>query len=298
MTKQPFLKPPLPIRKQVDILISRGMQVPDRDFAENYLLRNNYYRFCGYGLHFEVLAENGSRTDTFQSDVSFEDVVLLCEFDSELRRLLFGFIEPLEIAFRTALCFEMSTRTNDPHWFLKHDFFINSVGLIRIREKCQEEMQKSPEVFIKAYKQKYSKPSIAPCWMMIELLSFGDWSRVYGDLKHKNHQKAVAVHFNTSPEYLFSWIRSIVLLRNVCAHHARLWNRQFPFAPKLPAQMREKIKTSGKVAGILAALVELLKPLGLNKKLEHDCLTLLRRYRGIPREPMGLKPKPLDAEKT
>ena len=40
--------------------------------------------------------------------------------------------------------------------------------------------------------------------------------------------------------YMESWIRAITILRNCIAHHARTWNRKFPFNPQMPEKLNGK----------------------------------------------------------
>ena len=87
MSKVPFTKPPLSLADQVALLKQRGMQIPDQELAEDTLLRLNYYRFSGYALHFEVFQDR-QRTHQFKAGTSFDAVMSLYEFDTQLRPLL------------------------------------------------------------------------------------------------------------------------------------------------------------------------------------------------------------------
>ena len=51
-------------------------------------------------------------------------------------------------------------------------------------------------------------------------------------------KKQVAREFGL-PQYTYleSWIRCITVLRNCCAHHARIWNRRFALKPQLPNRL-------------------------------------------------------------
>lgn len=54
----------------------------------------------------------------------------------------------------------------------------------------------------------------------------------------QSSQKQVAREFGL-PQYTYleSWIRCITVLRNCCAHHARIWNRRFALKPQLPNRL-------------------------------------------------------------
>lgn len=102
-----FAKPPTTFQEQIALLKSRGMVINDVLKAEIFLMQVNYYRFCGYALHYEIF-QNGKRSHQYKTGTHFEDVCLLCEFDSKLRNLLFSAIEPIEVAFRTTVCHEIA----------------------------------------------------------------------------------------------------------------------------------------------------------------------------------------------
>ena len=64
-----YNKPPLPCDKQVELLISRGLVVSQREKVEKFLSQVNYYRFSAYCLPFEI------KRHKFHSDVTFEKTI-------------------------------------------------------------------------------------------------------------------------------------------------------------------------------------------------------------------------------
>jgi abortive infection bacteriophage resistance protein len=58
---------------------------------------------------------------------------------------------------------------------------------------------------------------------------------LYGNLKHTVKSKdIIAKEYGAiNHTYLPSWLQSIAQIRNYCAHHSRLWNRNLPGNPKL-----------------------------------------------------------------
>jgi abortive infection bacteriophage resistance protein len=80
--------------------------------------------------------------------------------------------------------------------------------------------------------------------MVAEQLSIGAWSKVYENLAQSRDKKDIAREFNTGPEELASWIRSLSYLRNLCAHHARLIKINYILLPRtssaLPSTINDK----------------------------------------------------------
>jgi abortive infection bacteriophage resistance protein len=71
--------------------------------------------------------------------------------------------------------------------------------------------------------------------MSLEVVSMGLLSKLYSNLKKGDEKKKVANEFGLpNPMFLESWIHAFANLRNLCAHHSRIWNRRFTIKPKLP----------------------------------------------------------------
>ncbi|HOG73259.1 MAG TPA: Abi family protein, partial [Tenuifilaceae bacterium] len=103
--------------------------------------------------------------------------------------------------------------------------FSNPVKHADTLSKIAIEYSRSDEEFAKAFKNKYSDP-MPPSWMMLEVSSFGTLSSLYNYLHPSWDKREIAKHFGLADKVFSSWLHSIVYLRNICAHHARLWNRE------------------------------------------------------------------------
>jgi len=115
---------------------------------------------------------------SIQSRNYLQQVVYLHEFDSKFRTLLFSCIEHIEIAFRTAICLELSLRYKNGHWYLDKALYDpNRFKYDEFIADCRKEFNRSREVFSTAYKENYSKPELPPCWMLRNP-SIGKWSKL------------------------------------------------------------------------------------------------------------------------
>ena len=63
-------------------------------------------------------------------------------------------------------------------------------------------------------------------------------SKLYCNFSDVDVKKAVAHSFGL-PQYLYleTWTKCIAVLRNLCAHHDRIWNKRFPWKPQLPKRL-------------------------------------------------------------
>ncbi|MBR1448137.1 MAG: Abi family protein [Prevotella sp.] len=89
--------------------------------------------------------------------------------------------------------------------------------------------------------RKYDSPEFPPSWKTLEVASFGTLSKLYNNMNDFNLMKRVARDFDMPQhEYLRSWLESLTIVRNYCAHHARLWNAHFAVRPKITSRMRQR----------------------------------------------------------
>ncbi len=143
-------------------------------------------------------------------------------------------MEHIEIAFRTQLCLQLALDTDDSHWPLDPFLFQEQkFDHKKFLKECRKESERSSEVFITSYWEKYTEPELPASWMLIEIVPFGTWSRLYSSLQNREIQKGVSKYFGLPPFILQSWIHALTVFRNLCAHHARIWNRSLTIRPKL-----------------------------------------------------------------
>ncbi|WP_298262388.1 Abi family protein [uncultured Lutibacter sp.] len=228
-----FNKKSTTIQEQIAQLQKRGLQIPNVPLAEKYLANISYYRL---GEYWYVMQEDKEK-HTFKPNSRFSDVIALYNFDAELRLLLFDVIEKIEISLRTKLIYNLSHEI-DPWWFANSSIFIDTLQFTRTLAKIEEEITRarSKDVTIKNHYKKHKDDlRFPPSWKSLEQVSFGNLSKLYGNLIHTVKAKdGIAQEFGAvNHTYLPSWLQSIAQIRNFCAHHSRLWNRNLPGTVKL-----------------------------------------------------------------
>ena len=60
---------------------------------------------------------------------------------------------------------------------------------------------------------------------------FKQLSRICDELKLREDVSGISWYFGLPPEIFCSWLHTINYVRNICAHHARLWNRAMSIVP-------------------------------------------------------------------
>lgn len=72
-------------------------------------------------------------------------------------------------------------------------------------------------------------------------MTLGQLSKWYANMKHGRDRNTIAHTYNLDEVNLTSFLHHLSIVRNHCAHHARLWNRSFPFAWKLPRKRPSRL---------------------------------------------------------
>lgn len=237
-----FEKQPLSVEQQVDLLLDRGM-AGDRALMAERLRAVGYYRLTGYWHPFRKavaqpveLPEGAEPDETFLPGTTFDTVWRLYAFDRRLRVLMIDAIERLEIALRTQIASHHSKhhgpfgyafdRASRPK-FKRKDFAEFYAGVL-------EELGRSKEPFIKHFYEKYGdEHDVPPLWETAEILTFGSLVTFYRNTTH-NVKKPVASVFGIPDTVMESWLLALNTVRNICAHHSRLWNRELGNKPMIP----------------------------------------------------------------
>ncbi|MBN8686961.1 MAG: Abi family protein [Chitinophagales bacterium] len=226
-----FNKPPISIPDQISLLKKRGLLITDETKAAHYLSNISYYRLRAYTYPFQ---DNSVPDHPFVKQVSFDDIIDLYVFDRRLRLLVFDGLEKIEIALRTKIIYHYSVLYGS-HWHENISIYRSQSRVIRDLGKLYEEIDRSNETFIKHYKNTYTQPPNPPSWMSLEVASMGLLSKLFENLKLSPDKKEITKSFGLShPFILESWMHAFAQLRNICAHHGRLWNRRFTTTPKIP----------------------------------------------------------------
>lgn len=297
MSKLTYNKAPLSIADQIALLESRGLTIENRIKAEEYLSAISYYRLSAYFLPYQ-------RTkDTFNSGVTFKQIIDTYSFDRELRLLVFDCIERIEVAIRTQLVHIMSLKYQDAHWQDNQAHFItpyyNKIGnQVDPYSDFQALISKAktvrtPEVFIKHYTDTYNNPSNPPAWMCFELLTIGELSHIYRGLKNNADKKEIADFFGLHHTVFVSWLHSLTYVRNICAHHARLWNKDLAIEPEILLKPRgnwisKPFQNNSRTFYFICVLKYLLQRANPGNTLKLKLEALFQKYPQIPIRFMGI----------
>lgn len=193
-------------------LLSKGLISLDYNEEINKIERIGYHRLLIYMRPLQNSEKN------FFDGTTFENILNLYDFDRKLRLLCIDAIEKIEVSIRSAVVNTISI-TNGPHFYLYGSNFKTESGYKEFLRKALDTKYLS----IKHYHEKYNDPTLAPIWSIVEGITFGTLSRLVSNLNDDN-RRAVALNLGIHHRVLVSWVRSLNMVRNMCAHHNRLWN--------------------------------------------------------------------------
>lgn len=252
-------KPWLSYKAQLAQLRERGLQVEDEAAALNYLARLGYYRLSGYWYPMREVDQQASaqqgkavRSDGFVPGSRFQSVVQLYVFDKKLRLLALDALERIEMAVRVDVAHVLGKR--DPLAHLKpehlHGNFTKKViakgagagktmhqmWLERFQQ-LQSQARKQP--FVQHHLQAYGA---LPVWAAVEVWDFGLLSKLFAGMKYEDQQTIAHRYGAVDGKAFGQWLRSLNMIRNVAAHHARLWNLNVLELSPLPAGWPVQLK--------------------------------------------------------
>lgn len=209
----------------------------DESSAHHFLKNISYYRLKGYWWDMQ----DDYTSHKLKPNTYFEDIVGRYNFDRHLRLILFDAIERIEIALRTKMIHHLSMSYGSL-WYLNNSLFDASQltlpdGTLKTIHQntiddLKKEFYRSQEIFIKDHRNRY--PGLDPdAWKILEVASMGILSKFYKNLKHQLPEKAsIAKEMGlNSHRELSSWLESITYVRNIVAHHSRLWSRNMVKKP-------------------------------------------------------------------
>jgi len=287
MTK--YTKQPLNFTDQAKLLIKRGLIAKENELS-TFLFKVNYYRFTGYLYPFRQI-----NSEEFIDGTTFKKIRDIYYFDADLRLFSLAIIEIIDIAILRTQMVEIFSIQKGPFCYTKHMNYRKGY-LQKDHRKMMSSICKyvsrSSEEFVENYRNKYSDEKYLPFWMIAELSTFGLLSKILENLP-PSVQVPIAKNLKLHSRELISWMHSLSTIRNICAHHSRLWNRALPVRPSIPnkkyhpefySPLRMNNHNYFAILAIMKYLLDMIEP---KNSLIEDFNELLNRYPAVPINKMG-----------
>jgi abortive infection bacteriophage resistance protein len=255
------------VEQQIKILKNRGIQIDmPEEKAKEILGDIGYFRLGFYCFPFETTYPNRqNRTHKYKQETKFSDIVLLYYFDTDLRNILSKYLNRIEINFRTNIIYRVSNQYIDCNtWFVSpmamSRKFIDKFD----NELYTENFKKNP--IIKNHHKKYINDKYAPAWKTLEFFTFGAMFKLFQNLNDRNLKQEISLQYNVRNVDVFeNYFRSIVELRNLCAHSSVLFDYKlaYPLRNGIAMTINEKNRT--KIFSVIKILNYMLHKISDNR---------------------------------
>lgn len=294
------LKTATTVAQQTNLLSSRGMIIDVED-ADRWLQFVSYYRLSGYWFPNRESNSNSKKLDTFRTNTKFSNIVALYEADRKLRILVHDAIERIECLPKSGTLEYQNTALYRPKFNVEKWLSTASKRVARAGKKNEA---------VKHYSEKYGGQY--PLWVLAEVLDFSDISMLYEGLPYTK-QAEIAQNFGihidlgalprrirkktTDKHPLASWLHHLSVVRNSCAHHARVWNKSFVPAPTNILRTIKGLETleegqSKRIYGSLLVMAYLLETISPGSQWKEKVKDLVQNsflvLPGVSEQNMGI----------
>lgn len=232
-----YPKPYLSVQQLIQKLSSLGMIIPSQTDAEEAFNTIGYYRLRGYCYH-----QFDRNANQYVQGTNLSDIIKLYHFDTELSHLIFEYISQIEVTLRVrfvnaAQPLQDALALNDPSIFKDKQKYWQNQGSISV------EIARSSDVFISHNFANHD--GAIPLWASVEIMSFGTLSKLIKNLKtgpnsvfsrivqNYKYINSTGNMVNPSKDMFTSWIQTVSVMRNICAHNSRIYNRAINTIPQL-----------------------------------------------------------------
>ena len=272
------------------MLIQKRGLIADRDELIERLSDVGYYRLSGYWYIFKRRdSSSGGEVERFEEGTTLDHIWRLYTFDRRFRLVVLDAIERVEVYFRTNLAYELARDTgpfgySDPSNLPR--FKRGSYG--KFIARCRDEFDRSREPFALHFRETYGDfHDLPPYWILVNLMDFGTMSALYKGAS-ADVRARLAKNLGISTRVLDSWLLTLNTVRNICAHHGRLWNRGLGTRPLIPrcendARWHEPFEVrSDRMFGILTILSYLLERVAPTTSWRKRLFDLMDRFEMEP----------------
>ena len=288
MTKQ---TDPVSVSDQIQYLSSQGMNLSNTERAERTLNHIGFHRLSSYWKPFEL----PPGTDTgmlFKKGASFNTVVTRYLFDQRLRSLLLEAFSFIEISARTHWAYQLA------HGF-QHGEFAHQEKALFNQEYHSENLRELQRTYNQSGHLGSNNFQALTIWDVLPAMSFGQLSKWYSNLIDRTTRQSISRIYEMDERTFVSTLRHFTKIRNICAHHERLWDRRISTGLRIPNRLWNSKESAdafsrtdqarGRIYNALVMTVHLMEVITPNGDWPERFLNLKEEesFNSIPYEDMG-----------
>lgn len=257
---------------QINLLEDRGLKIEDKNFANEALKQIGYFRFKGYCLPYYL------EKDRFRETITFEDIYNNYRFDERFRLLLFQIIEHIEVELKSIIGNQFALEF-EPLGHYKDSNFKEKSYHVKWLEEFETNIGQASrrrELYTEHYINKYE--NTFPIWVALEMTSFGSLSKFYNNLPNYLQNKVSKNTYKVHKDFLANWMYCVTIMRNICAHTSRIYDKILPIKIKVPEREKGKF-TNERAFAVVFVCKKLCLDEGYYKKFTNNLTYLLKQYK-------------------
>lgn len=231
--------------EQIELLKSeKHLVITDETYAKDVLMRIGYFPlFGGYKHLFRI-----PLTKKYKEGTTFNEIVALYEFDSNLRELFFKYLLQIERHMRSLMSYYFSEKYGESQAaYLDENNYNNSRRnhkiISRLISTLQRAVNTTDYVYINYYRANYNN---IPLWVSSNVLTFGNLSKMYKVFPQSLQSKICKNFGYINRKQMEQFLSVLTKFRNVCAHGERLFTyRTIDNISDLPLHQKMRIPKQG-----------------------------------------------------
>ncbi len=213
------------IDEQIEILKNKGLVVDDYDFANDILLRENYFFLSGY-RHLFMKSE---RDRTYLPGTTFRELYGMFSFDRHMRNIVFKYLLIVENNAKSIFSYVLSK-----NYGIKEKDYLDPKNFNRDPERSRQvnDLIKKMKRQIRINGRQHSATShyldnygYVPLWIVVKVLSFGIVSELFSILKTSDQQE-IADLYGIAANDLLVYLPLLANFRNLCAHEDIMYDHK------------------------------------------------------------------------
>lgn len=268
--------------ERMNLLTARGLTIENKVEAAKFLENVDYYRFIRYVNVFQ------EKEDRFYKGITFSDIQNVYVFDKHLRKILFDVVDTIEISVRAQTIKYVGQKIG-AFGYLDKNNFQDTRGHQRFTFYLSEKLEQRIAEEVIDDRRRHNLQEI-PIWQALELCTFNMLMNFY-ELLPSEIQDQIASAYRCTKEEFASWINAFVVLRNITAHHGRLFDRHFENKVIWKSEDYSLFKNADATSfsAVLYAVKQILCI--LDSGMYHEIITqmeaLFNAYPGVKKEWLG-----------
>ncbi len=199
---------------------NEGLLLPNPERARILLSEVSPFHLENYGLMWK------QKDGTYRPGTSFDMLYEIYHADRILKNFIFDYLSDVEVQLRNLAGYILDQKYG-PFGYCHAENFVNEDYHQHFMNDVHHEMERANEPFARSFQTNPQKEIKVPVYVALEVITFGTLSKLVSNLKRSDRKMLASFYQVRSDEALISFFKVLTTLRNTCAHHGRLSNRNF-----------------------------------------------------------------------